>query len=150
MNPSRRLFMANTAGTAVAIALSGCGGGGGGYGGTPTPALVPPPVAGVPPPPPPASMLPPGYEQCLPHRPRHCPAVRLEIGGNHGHALTIAAEDVDSPIDMVYSIMGSADHNQFVTLTAAQLAQIKGKTAATVMSTMGPDGHTHLVTVNCA
>ena len=150
MNPSRRLFMANTAGTAVAIALSGCGGGGGGYGGTPTPALVPPPPAGVPPPPPPASMLPPGYGGTPPP-----PAAALSCGataitGNHGHALTIAAEDVDSPIDMVYSIMGSADHNQFVTLTAAQLAQIKGKTAATVMSTMGPDGHTHLVTVNCA
>jgi hypothetical protein len=72
------------------------------------------------------------------------------ITGNHGHALTIPAADVNSPIDIVYSIMGAADHNHFVTLTAAQLAQIKGKTSATTMSTMAADGHTHLVTVNCA
>ena len=111
------------------------------------PALVPPPPAAVPPPPPPAGM----------RRPRHLPppAAALSCGataitGNHGHALTIPSADVDSPIDMAYSIMGAADHNHFVTLTAAQLAQIKGKTPATIMSTMGPDGHTHLVTVNCA
>ena len=30
------------------------------------------------------------------------------------------------------------------------LAQIKGKTAVTVTSTAGGDGHTHSVTVNCA
>jgi len=72
------------------------------------------------------------------------------ITGNHGHALTIPAADVNSPIDIVYSIMGAADHNHFVTLSVAQLAQIKGKTAATTMSTMAADGHTHLVTVNCA
>jgi len=83
------------------------------------------------------------------------PAVALSCGataitGNHGHALTIPSADVDSPIDMVYSIMGAADHNHFVTVTVAQLALIKSKTPATIMSTMGPDGHTHLVTVNCA
>ena len=129
MNPSRRLFMANTAG--VVIALSGCGGSDGGYGGTPPP----PPPTPAPPPPPPAAGL-------------SCGATA--ITGNHGHALTIPAADVDSTVAIAYSILGNADHNHTVTLSAAQLAQIKGKTAVTIMSTMGPDGHTHLVTMNCA
>jgi flavin reductase (DIM6/NTAB) family NADH-FMN oxidoreductase RutF len=50
---------------------------------------------------------------------------------------------------MVYSIVGAADHNHLVTLTAAQLAQIKAKAPVTVISTAGGDGHIHAVTVNC-
>jgi hypothetical protein len=128
MNRSRRLFMANTAGSAVAIALTGCGGSDG-YS-TPPPVTAPPP----PPPPPPAALS--------------CGATT--ISANHGHAIAIAAGDVDSAVDKVYSILGAADHNHLVTLTAAQLAQIKGKSAVTVTSTAGGDGHTHSVTVNCA
>ena len=130
MNRSRRLFMANTAGSAVAIALTGCGGSDS-YS-SPPPAAAPPPP---PPPPPPSAAL-------------SCGATT--ISGNHGHALAIPAGDVDSTVDKVYSILGAADHNHLVTLTAAQLAQIKGKTAVTVASTAGGDGHTHAVTVNCA
>jgi hypothetical protein len=62
----------------------------------------------------------------------------------------IPVADADSQVAMVYSILGTADHNHNVTLTAAQLAQIKAKTAVSVMSTPGGDGHTHSVTVNCA
>ena len=72
------------------------------------------------------------------------------ISANHGHALAIPAGDVDSTVTMIYGIAGAADHNHLVTLTAAQLAQIKAKTAVTVTSTVGGDGHTHSVTVNCA
>jgi hypothetical protein len=50
-------------------------------------------------------------------------------------------------VTLVYGVAGSADHNHLVTLTAAQLAQIKAKTPVTVVSTMGGDGHTHSVTV---
>lgn len=129
MNRSRRLFMANTAGYSVALVLSGCGGSD--YS-SPAPAPGPAPA---PAPPPPAGTL-------------ACAATA--ISNNHGHALLIPASDTDSMVAIVYSIVGAADHNHLVTLTAAQLAQIKSKTAVTVTSTMAGDGHTHSVTVNCA
>ncbi|HTN48052.1 MAG TPA: hypothetical protein VMK32_01325 [Burkholderiaceae bacterium] len=131
MNRSRRLFMANTAGSAAALALAGCGGGGSYNSPPPSLAAAPPPPA----PPPPAGAL-------------SCGATA--ISGNHGHAITIPPADVDSTVPMVYSILGTADHNHLVTLSAAQLAQIKSKTAVVVVSTMAGDGHTHQVTVNCS
>ncbi|HQR22128.1 MAG TPA: hypothetical protein PLE54_15840 [Burkholderiaceae bacterium] len=130
MNRSRRLFVANTAGSAVAFALTGCGGSDG-Y------MSPPPPVAAASPPPPPP---PPAALSCG----------ATAITGNHGHALSIPAGDVDSTVAVVYSILGTADHNHNVTLSAAQLAQIKGKSPVTVVSTIAGDGHTHNVTVNCA
>jgi hypothetical protein len=127
MNRSRRLFMANTA-TVLGFAVTGCGGSDG-YS-APASPQAPPPA----PPPPPATA-------------QSCGATA--IAGNHGHALAIPAGDVESTVDKVYSILGTADHNHLVTLTAAQLAQIKGKTAVVVISTAGGDGHSHQVTVNC-
>lgn len=132
MNRSRRLFMANTAGYTAVIALGGCGGSD--YS-APTPAPAAPSPAPTPAPPPPA-----GVQSCG----------AATISANHGHSLVIPTADVDSTADRVYSIVGAADHNHLVTLTAAQLAQIKTKTAVSVTSTMGGDGHTHAVTVNCA
>jgi hypothetical protein len=129
MNRSRRLFVADTAGTAVALMLGSCGGGGDYMSPPPQPTPAP-----VPPPPPPTPAL-------------LCNATN--ISANHGHALTVPSGDVDSTVDMVYSIMGAADHNHLVTLTTAQLAQLKAKTAVTVISTVGV-GHTHSVTVSCA
>lgn len=131
MNRSRRLFVANTAGTTIALVLGGCGGSD--YSAPPPPAAPTP--ASAPPPPPAGGAL-------------TCGATA--ISANHGHALTIPAADVDSTVTIVYGIAGSADHNHLVTLSAAQLAQIKAKTPVTVVSTMGGDGHTHSVTVNCA
>ena len=129
MNRSRRLFVADTAGTAVALMLGGCGGGGDYMSPPPPPTPAP-----VPPPPPPTPAL-------------LCSATN--ISANHGHALAIPSGDVDSTVDMVYNIMGAADHIHLVTLTVAQLAQLKAKTAVTVTSTVGV-GHTHAVTVSCA
>jgi hypothetical protein len=129
MNRSRRLFVADAAGTAAALLLGGCGGGSD-YS-APPPAPTPAPV---PAPPPPAGAL-------------SCGATN--ISANHGHALALLPGDVDSTVDKVYSIAGAADHNHLVTLSAAQLAQLKNKTAVTVVSTVGGDGHTHSVTVNC-
>jgi hypothetical protein len=131
MNRSRRLFMANTAGYTAALALGGCGGSD--YS-APAPVPAPPPPAPAPPGPPAGGLT--------------CNATA--ITNNHGHALLIPASDTDSLVDKVYNIVGAADHNHLVTLTAAQLAQIKAKTAVTVTSTAGGDGHTHSVTVNCA
>jgi len=123
--------MANTAGT-MAVILAGCGG-------SDYSAPAPAQMAAAPPPPPPAP-APAGITSCG----------ATAITGNHGHALTIPVADADSTVDKVYSIVGMADHNHLVTLTAANFAQIKAGTAVTVISTPGPDGHIHSVTVNCA
>ncbi len=129
MNSSRRLFVVDAAASAVTLVLGACGGGGDD---SPPP---PPAPAPVPAPPPPAGAL-------------ACGATA--ISANHGHALVLAPGDVDSTVDKVYGIAGAADHNHLVTLTAAQLAQLKTRTAVTVVSSVGGDGHTHAVTVNCA
>jgi hypothetical protein len=131
MNPSRRLFVAESAGSAVALLLAGCGGSDYSSPPPPPPSMPVP----VPPPPPPTPAL-------------LCRATT--ISANHGHALDIPPADVDSTVDKVYSIVGTADHNHLVTLTAAQLAQLKAGTTVTVGSTAGGDGHTHSVAVSCA
>jgi hypothetical protein len=70
------------------------------------------------------------------------------ITGNHGHALTIAATDLDSPVDRTFSIAGTADHDHTITLSVAQLQSIKAKMGATTVSSITV-GHSHDVTVNC-
>ncbi len=134
MNASRRLFVADLTGSAVALMFTGCGGSD--YSSPPPPPPTMP--VPVPPPPPPTPAL-------------LCGATN--ISANHGHALVIPPADVDSTVDKVYSILGTADHNHLVTLTAAQLAQLKtgaAGTTITVGSTAGGDGHTHSVTVSCS
>jgi hypothetical protein len=65
--------------------------------------------------------------------------------------LTIPAADVDSTVAKTYSIASVAGHDHSVTLTPAQLAQIKAKNAITVTSSIGGvPSHTHDVTVNCS
>ena len=72
------------------------------------------------------------------------------IAANHGHVLPIVATDVDSPTAKTYDITGSAGHSHGVTLSVAQLGQLKGGTAVTVTSSAATtDGHTHAVTVSC-
>ena len=136
MNRSRRMFVAGTAGGAAALVLSACGGGGS-YS-----QMAAAPVAPPPPAPPPAPAPAAGASTLS------CGATT--ISANHGHALTIPSTDVDSPVAIVYSIAGSADHNHLVTVTPQQFAQIRNKTAVLVISTIGGDGHLHEVTINCA
>lgn len=82
-----------------------------------------------------------------------CGSSGAQISGNHGHSLTIARADLDSMTDKVYSIMGAAQHDHTVTLTSAQLTQLKAGQSVTVTSTVanppviGP--HSHDVTVTC-
>lgn len=71
------------------------------------------------------------------------------ITGNHGHALTIQRSDLNSMTDKVYNIQGSADHNHTITLTVAQLAQLKAGNMVTVTSSVTL-AHQHDVTVSCA
>ena len=76
------------------------------------------------------------------------------ISDNHGHTLTIPAADVDSTVTKTYNIAGIADHPHTITLTPAQLAQIKAMTSVTVSSSVDPSpifaSHFHAVTVNCS
>ena len=57
------------------------------------------------------------------------------ISDNHGHVLTIAVADLDSTSDMTYNIQGSADHTHSITLTAANLANLKSHTGVAVTTT---------------
>lgn len=73
-----------------------------------------------------------------------------DIAGNHGHVLPIVVADLDSATPKTYDIMGSANHSHEVTLSVAQLGQLKAGVAVTVTSTpAATDGHTHAVTVSC-
>jgi hypothetical protein len=77
-----------------------------------------------------------------------CGASGAAISGNHGHALAIAAADLNSTVDITYNIMGSANHNHTVTFTAPQLAMLKNDQSVTVTSST-TDGHSHSVTATC-
>jgi hypothetical protein len=122
----RKLLFASAGGTALAVALASCGGGGGG-------GYSPPPPVPTPPPPPPGTL---SCHDTL-------------ITGNHGHSVMIPAADLDSMVPMTYNIQGTADHNHTITLTPAQLQDIKAMTAESVLSSTTLS-HNHEVTVNCA
>lgn len=73
-----------------------------------------------------------------------------DIAANHGHALPIVVADLDSTTAKTYDITGTATHSHGITLSVAQLGQLKGGAAVSVTSTPGStDGHTHAVTVSC-
>jgi hypothetical protein len=72
------------------------------------------------------------------------------ITANHGHSLMIAKTDLDSTSDKTYSILGTATHDHQITLTVAQLAQLKAGATVMVTSTQaGAPAHTHEVSVGC-
>lgn len=75
------------------------------------------------------------------------------IDANHGHALAIPVTDLSSATPMTYSFGGTADHSHSVTLSAAQLQQLKAGTPVTVTSTSTASpttaAHTHAVSVAC-
>ena len=70
------------------------------------------------------------------------------ISANHGHKLAIPAADFSSGTDHTYSILGTADHDHALTLTAAQLAEILAGGQVQVTSTE-TNIHTHVVTAVC-
>ena len=72
----------------------------------------------------------------------------MAIGGNHGHELTVSADDVQAGAEKVYDIEGGARHTHTVTISAAQFALLAAGTAIQVTSSSA--GHTHAVTVTCA
>ena len=121
MNVSRKRFLQSVASGTAVLLFHGCGGGGSDYGAAPSPGPAPAPAG-------------------------NCSATT--IVANHGHALSIARADLDSPTDKVYSIMGIAAHDHTVTLTPAMLATLKSGMAVTVTSS-DPAGHMHDVTITC-
>jgi hypothetical protein len=76
------------------------------------------------------------------------------ISGNHGHVLVVPLADLDSTVDKSYNIQGEADHSHVVTLTVAQLQEIKAKNTVQDASSVGGSiyfpAHSHLLTITCA
>ena len=86
-----------------------------------------------------------------------CGASGPDIGGNHGHALTIPKIDLDSPTARTYSLSaGTFDaHVHSVTFSVPQLATLKGGGSVTVNAPSpasipgywGPHAHSVMTTV---
>lgn len=88
----------------------------------------------------------------------------VRISSNHGHALEIPAEDLNSPIAKIYDIRGNAgDHTHEVLVTADQFRRMKEGQVVAVGSDPANDGsrddndnlifidsHTHTITANPA
>lgn len=121
MSMTRKGFLGAATGGTVLLILQACGGGGGAYGSS---GSMGDPQGGM------------------------CGASGTAIAGNHGHVLTIATADLDSTVDMSYSIQGTASHTHTVTLTVAQLQAIKGGGTVTVTSSTTLS-HDHVLTVSC-
>lgn len=77
-----------------------------------------------------------------------CGASGAAISGNHGHVLQVPVADLDSTVAVVYSIVGTADHDHAVTLSPAQLAQLRAGSTVTVTSSTA-FGHEHLLDIAC-
>jgi len=102
---TRKVFLAQLAGGGLGFLLAGCGGGGGGDG-SDTPAPLAPLACGA----------------------------SFTISGHEGHLLSIPTSDLDSTTAKIYDIQGSAGHSHLVTLSPAQLADLKAGRAASVTS----------------
>src|SRR5688572_1583070 len=69
------------------------------------------------------------------------------ISANHGHAATISAAEQTAGGDVVLNIEGQATHNHQVSLSGAQVVQIRSGTQVAITST-STLGHQHTVTFN--
>lgn len=77
-----------------------------------------------------------------------CGASGAAISLNHGHTLVVAWFDLDSTVDMIYGIRGSADHDHTMTITVAQLRQLKAGGSVTAAAAVSA-AHSHVVTATC-
>jgi hypothetical protein len=135
MGMTRKRFLQGAAGGTVVLLIQACGGGGGGGGSVPASS---------------SATMGGGYDATT--QPSAACGAKT-ISNNHGHALTIQTSDLASTMDKVYSIAGTAGHDHTITLTAAQLATVRGGGTVTVTSTVtnAPvfGSHSHDVTVTC-
>ncbi len=127
MTITRKAFIGAAAGSTLVLLLQACGGGDDDNPAAPAPAPTPGPGPA----------------------PAQCGSTGAAIAGNHGHALTIPAADLDSATNMTYSILGTANHPHSVTFTPAQLQALKAGQGVTVQSTTN-SLHDHAVTATCA
>ena len=73
----------------------------------------------------------------------NCNVNAATISNNHGHAIVIAAVDLDSAVDISYNIQGTATHAHTVVLTAANLKSLKaGQSVSVTSSTDASHSHT--------
>ena len=76
---------------------------------------------------------------------------KVEIGSNHGHALTVPKADVAAGVEKTYDIQGTATHPHSVTLTAANFADLlQDKQVIVTSTTNGTTPHSHTITLSCA
>ena len=71
------------------------------------------------------------------------------IAQNHGHTLTVSADDVNAGTEKSYSIQGGASHDHSVTVTVDNFTSLQKNESVTATSSTG-DGHSHGVTIVCA
>ena len=67
---------------------------------------------------------------------------------NHGHTLSIPAEDIAAGTARTYDITGGADHSHSVSISAAEMASLAGNIGIQVMSS-SDGGHSHTIDVRC-
>lgn len=73
------------------------------------------------------------------------------ISSNHGHTITVTANDVASGADKTYDIMGTSGHSHSVTITGAQFQSLQSNGNGSIMVTSTSSaGHTHDIVVLCA
>jgi hypothetical protein len=89
-----------------------------------------------------------GGGDATPPRSAGCGAGGADISLNHGHVLVIFSSDLDSIVDMTYSIRGSSDHDHTVTLSVPQLQQLKAGGSVTATASVSA-AHSHVATVAC-
>jgi hypothetical protein len=78
-----------------------------------------------------------------------CPT--FSFTANHGHVLTIPIADLDSTTSKTYSIAGGAPHDHLVTLSVAQLRDLKvGRAVQGTTAPGSSDLHTHDFGGSCA
>jgi hypothetical protein len=125
MSLTRKDFCQSLVSGVALLAISACGGGGGDGGGTftPTPSPTPSPAGS-------------------------CGSTGAAITANHGHELSFARTNLDSPTAVTLSIAGSAGHDHSITLSTANMATLKAGGSVTVTSTT-TNIHDHAVTVTC-
>jgi hypothetical protein len=88
-----------------------------------------------------------------PDSPKGCSVTNavVTIADNHTHAphsLVVTTADILAGVDKTYDIMGMANHNHQITITAAEFATLAAGGMAMDLSTIALC-HTHLVTTSC-
>lgn len=73
------------------------------------------------------------------------------ISSNHGHVITVTANDVAAGADKSYDIMGTSGHTHTVMITGAQFQSLQSNANGSIMVTSSSNaGHTHDIVVLCA